>query len=197
MVFVWRRLRLTPYSAIVMNGITYKSAFSLFPAATFTCRLGILLKDVPQNVVIKYVRRGFDLIRYRYPHHRGLPLCFGQSFRVFADRHSWRLPLPRVEYGPEQPIVTRRARLTCHAFSLRTASSTLSPWAHVFVICAKPYYHPLLDGCYVTDPECVEMLDSVFDHLYQRRGGTSATRWMCRVNGLSGILTRFVSSLLH
>lgn len=98
-----------------MNLISYDRAYSLYPIATFECRIGLLTKDWPRiwEVKEKYAKRGWDLDKVVDDGMSHIPGCMSAAVRAkcqsyltesrpaafsaqprwIADRHSWNLKL--------------------------------------------------------------------------------------------------------
>lgn len=100
------------FKALVMHGIAWNVAFSLFPCATFCHREGGILWPGFQRLQLEAVRsRGFDIMRSTSEHRVLLPV----GERRVGDRYTWRLPLSDVAGSTND----RPFALWCNMFSFR------------------------------------------------------------------------------
>ncbi|KAI0076957.1 hypothetical protein K474DRAFT_1707755 [Panus rudis PR-1116 ss-1] len=85
------------HSTVVMNAISYRAAYSLYPLATFDERKALVnmytdLDERKQEALEKYKQRGWEMIEYRderkYPEYT---LLFGP--RMLDDHRIWTMSL--------------------------------------------------------------------------------------------------------
>ncbi|EJD34434.1 hypothetical protein AURDEDRAFT_131177 [Auricularia subglabra TFB-10046 SS5] len=98
---------------IVMNGLTWNSAFSAYPAATFRHKRGLIMRG-SDAALEKYKARGFtldsDLVGLP---GSTFPGCLSTAPRTFGDGHTWVQPFDTGDLR-----VNNDARLNSHCFAL-------------------------------------------------------------------------------
>ncbi|KLO11402.1 hypothetical protein SCHPADRAFT_998949 [Schizopora paradoxa] len=94
---------LTFHSTVVMNAITHKAAYSLFPKATFEEKVALftaIRETKHENALQKYIDRGWKLVKFITPEVQQNPhssLRYGR--RWVSDNKSWVLPLDTTGLG--------------------------------------------------------------------------------------------------
>lgn len=95
--------------ACVMNVITWKFAYCLYPKATLEDRRSLVCRsEGPKQVIAeqKYQSRGWDMVRtLRADGPLGEDPSFPSGLRFMGDKHSWRIALDitRVDLPPPIP----------------------------------------------------------------------------------------------
>lgn len=122
----WGTLAYVKYQkACVMNFITYDTAYSLYPWATFEERqnLALVNTDGPaRQCLAKYARRGWSTLANVWPHSPDITASFFVDVdRHCQDRHAWRLPLNMT--GVQVP-----ARLSPTSEALTWDPSAYNSW---------------------------------------------------------------------
>ncbi|KAI0046322.1 hypothetical protein FA95DRAFT_1494222 [Auriscalpium vulgare] len=93
------------HSTCVMNVISYSTAYSLYPRATFEAREALICRPHQDAPIEKYARRGWTMHPAR-PDERTDP-AFKPGSRWIDDACSWVLPLaPALDAAPDPVAVT-------------------------------------------------------------------------------------------
>ena len=146
-----------------MNFITFDSAYSLYPSATFQHRLNLVLKhDTPKDMkcITKYANRGWHPVFNNHePQHRVPDTFYVDVDRFVGDKKCWKVPLdiaglarrPRSSATSEEinwdPVIP-------NSWLLRTNSTThkivpffflVKSWVFRFTyLCSSSFVHDAL-----------------------------------------------------
>ncbi|EIM84863.1 uncharacterized protein STEHIDRAFT_61050 [Stereum hirsutum FP-91666 SS1] len=113
------------HSTCVMNLISFDTAYSLYPRATFKERRMQLMREItPEEVkaISKYGRRGFQIAAtYLWPYAGSDPCLVLDTVRNVNDRFTWRVALDTTGVDP-------RSKLTPTSNVMKTDPVVQNTW---------------------------------------------------------------------
>ena len=195
-----------------MNLITYDTAYSLYPRATFEERRTILFGDSKSSSTFtalqKYEDRGWEVVESSLftDELRGpVQSVRGDSIRFVNDSTSWIVPLDMIGVGGPgalspasppltwDPVVTNSWRLDPSSWSWHPLSYQVSsPTLRYNYLVAHPLFCVIFDKCFQSP--ALDILDEKMNSLTfdeTRHDNFDLFRWRF-TNVCSGATTRFL-----
>ncbi|EJD34428.1 hypothetical protein AURDEDRAFT_176521 [Auricularia subglabra TFB-10046 SS5] len=170
------------YITVTFNFIGWDWALSLYPAATFCSREGLVLDavDGDQSAVERYTtQRGFTLHEKRVspsPWYKG-SLATGR--RVFGDRHTWTIPL-QTPSGVSKVLPCIYSGNSFALSTGRLSGSKGGLQGSNFYVKFDTVQHEMLQHTYVASEPCARYIMLCLRAM--ARGGavnTPSSPWIC------------------